>query len=215
MFEYDSEEDNTDDFISFVEELEKNATLTCERVLSEEDADNLAKRQRLANIFLTRKASHELINDILRFLHDYNFGNLPKSAKTLLKTPTEATKFRDVPPGQYWHCGITEHIIEFASKSNATVIDVTFSCDGVPIFNSSAKTFWPLTCSFNGSPEVFIIGVYVGNEKPADPNLFLRDFVDEIIPLCENGIRLKGKIIAVNVVIAICDAPAKSFIFCT
>jgi len=58
-------------------------------------------RKESAQIFLKRKTSHALIDDILKFLHDHNIGKLPKSARTLLKMPSAPTKFRDMPPGQY------------------------------------------------------------------------------------------------------------------
>ncbi|KAE8740594.1 hypothetical protein FOCC_FOCC013894 [Frankliniella occidentalis] len=59
------------------------------------------------------------------------------------------------------------------------------------------------------------VGVYYGKDKPANCNGFLNDFVQEISPLCANGLEHNGKIVKVRVWCAVCDAPAKSFVLNT
>lgn len=59
---------------------------------------------------------------------------------------------------------------------------------------------------------IFLIGLYWGNNKPEDSNLFLQDFVNELKELSLNGLLLnlgKKQIIVHGFC---CDAPAKSFI---
>lgn len=59
-----------------------------------------------------------------------------------------------------------------------------------------------------------MIGLYHGYEKPKDTNAFLKDFVNEVTEICENGININGRQIACRIAALICDTPAKSFVLC-
>lgn len=60
----------------------------------------------------------------------------------------------------------------------------------------------------------FVIGIYYGTEKPANVNDFLKDFVNEAVEMCENGISLYGRNIKCRIEALICDTPAKAFVLC-
>lgn len=38
-----------------------------------------------------------------------------------------------------------------------------------------------------------MIGIYHGNEKPANVNDFLKDLVEEMKNMCKNGINISGR----------------------
>jgi len=145
-----------------------------EIILTEEAKANEAMKSDLVEVVLKNNLTHTATDDILGFLHTCNVGKLPKTAKTLLKT-AKFVQLKEVPPGEYWHNEITKNLIKYASANNVSVINVAISADGVPLFNSTSKSFWPLTCKFNDDPEVHVIGLYLGDEKPADSNIFFQN----------------------------------------
>lgn len=87
-------------------------------------------------------------------------------------------------------------------------IQIAIGIDGLPLCKSSSSSFWPTLGSVLPNGLVFIIGVYHGNFKPKSSNLFLRNFVDEALFLCENGIEIDD-IIPFSIKYFIMDAPAK------
>lgn len=58
-------------------------------------------------------------------------------------------------------------------------------------------------------PNVFLIGLYWGKEKPENSNLFLKDLVDELTILSENGMQTSFGRKFVLADAFCCDAPAK------
>lgn len=62
-------------------------------------------------------------------------------------------------------------------------------------FEYSPVEFLPVLGSV-GDGNIFIIALYKGIEKPAScaADTFLRDFVDEIVPYCLDGIEIHTKI---------------------
>lgn len=113
-------------------------------------------------------------------------------------------------------------------------IDKDFSCDtiklvigvdGLPLTKSSSSTFWPILGYIRQkNMGVFPIGIYWGNEKPYDGNIFMKNFVDELKDLTLNGINIEvcdknNKFIVSNKRIIIdafcCDSPAKAFLLKT
>ncbi|KAE8738294.1 hypothetical protein FOCC_FOCC016228 [Frankliniella occidentalis] len=162
------------------------------------------------SLALDLKLNHKQISGLLTFYRRYGFGNFPKCAKTLLRTPM-VTTLKPVSPGQYWHRGITKDLESYVKATKVTEVNITFGVDGLPISKSSGSCFWPILCYFNDSDNVVLAGVYHGNEKPADHYLYLRDFIDEILHLSQ-GFYVEGRPITVRLTLAICDAPAKAFI---
>ena len=180
-------------------------------LLSESDKCNNQIRNEFVDIVLKRDITQGAVDDLLQFFRRHKFGKFPKCAKTLLKTPV-VTETREVAPGVYWHRGLREDIVDFAMRTGCYHIEVSFGIDGLPLAKSSNICFWPICCSFNNSAEVYLAGLYCGLSKPSDPNEYLKDFVEEMNELIENGIECNGKLINVKVHLAICDAPAKAFI---
>ncbi|EAT44166.1 AAEL004424-PA [Aedes aegypti] len=56
------------------------------------------------------------------------------------------------------------------------------------------------------------IGIFLGKTKPADINEYLAPFVNEVIPLLENGYYIKGHFIKIKIRCIICDSPARAFV---
>ncbi|XP_071575335.1 uncharacterized protein [Temnothorax nylanderi] len=143
------------------------------------------------------------------------FSNLSLDARTLLKTPRKQ-ELRTVAPGSYYHFGVQKFVLETLAsvKDNIDCVKITINIDGLPLSKSSLQQFWPILGSVVPYNKVFVIGLYHGNEKPANPNDFLQEFVDETKRMCENGIHFNGRNIPCRLEALICDTPAKSFVLC-
>lgn len=57
-----------------------------------------------------------------------------------------------------------------------------------------------------------MVGAYCGYKKPDDINLFLEEFVSEVIYLINNGFEINGKLLPVRLQCISADTPAKSFL---
>lgn len=145
------------------------------------------------------------------------FNNLPKHAKSLLKTP-RTTNVREMPRGQFCYFGIVpilESYFRRYEEKNEDHIKLQIGIDGLPISQSSESQLWPILGSIVSFPEVFLIGCYFGMSKPSNSNLFLKDFVEECKILYGSGVQNNNKIVRFSIHSLIEDAPAKSFITST
>lgn len=90
------------------------------------------------------------INDLLSILIIFGFDFLPKDSRTLMKTPKNVD-IRELSKGQLWYYGIKNYLeaIFHNNKSHITVT-LDFNFDGVALFNSSKKCFWPIIASIRG-----------------------------------------------------------------
>ncbi|RVE41953.1 hypothetical protein evm_013393 [Chilo suppressalis] len=123
--------------------------------------------------------------------------------------------------GEYWHKGLIEplkDIIIFLWLEIPESIQLNLNFDGLPIFNSSKKEFWPILCNIYEKPEIepLVVGIYYGSGKPKILSQYLEDFVAETESLLENGIHIvregKENIVNVRIRCFICDSPARAFI---
>lgn len=107
---------------------------------------------------------------------------MPKSTKTLLKTPNIKIQPILIHAGEYYHFGIEKQLLDRNIKiDNLIVIDI--STDGLPLFkNSSCLKLWPILGSLvndkNSAP--FLIGAYVGRKDPKSSDDFFKQFCTEI-----------------------------------
>jgi len=160
---------------------------------------------------------HNAVNGLLKGLKKHDcFNNLPSDCRTILQTPSSASKhIRKVEPGLYHHFGLANGI-KLNLPANVDEVKIAIGIDGLPISKSSSNQFWPILAYIEvESPlpkHVFLVGLYYGTEKPHCSNDFLLDFVEEANELTANGIMINS--VKINVIIDVfcCDSPAKSFI---
>lgn len=157
---------------------------------------------------------HKHLNQLLNVLRKNGHSNLPKDARSLLKTK----KFIDiieVDPGEYHHVGVETNLLNILRyvENIPTEINLDFNIDGVDILKSSTKSFWFIQgriFGFEVYKKPFVVGIYYGRKKPKDFNQFLRPFVDEMKILTEN-FKFGEKSIKVIIRCFICDAPARNY----
>ncbi|XP_073841182.1 uncharacterized protein [Musca autumnalis] len=185
-----------------------------QQTMSNEENVEITLSDKLSAWFTKYKPTVECTRSLLRILKSENF-EVPLSVRSLVGKKTVFHK-RTVPPGEYVHVGIQNHLEHLSttlcSELEDLIIDI--GIDGLSLFKSSPKEVWPILGRIQNVPttEVFLIGVYVGPKKPYNINCYLHDFVKEFSDLQMSGIFLKGKKINIHLRAIICDAPAKAFV---
>lgn len=188
--------------------------------------DKNSIKHELANWAVKHNIIQNAISDLLKMLNGHScFKNeLPIDARTLMKTNVSSTvfSFNSVPPGHYYHFGIENGIKNYYDTSNPDpVIKLVFGIDGLQLTKSSNSVFWPILCYIRPNNNiVFPIGIFWGNNKPHDSNIFLAEFFKEMKQLILNGIFIKttnNKLIKKEIVLDVfcCDTPAKAFVLKT
>ncbi|KAF0730382.1 Uncharacterized protein FWK35_00030189 [Aphis craccivora] len=77
-------------------------------------------------------------------------GNMPKNARTILKTRTiqHAQNLKVVNPGFYHHFGLSaaikQYFHNYTEIADIDIIKVVIGIDGLPLFKSSCSQFWPI-----------------------------------------------------------------------
>lgn len=142
---------------------------------------------------------------------------LPKDSRSLIGCIRRCSGIDNVPPGKYYHFGIEKNLKTQTFNTNTSIIQLAIGIDGLPLSKSSKSQFWPIlgSCLPIRDNGVFMIGLYWGDDKPSDCNLFLKPFVEEVKILHSKGFQLHGKSFTVQVSFFACDAVAKSYILKT
>jgi len=169
----------------------------------------------LANWGTSNNIAHSALTSLLKLLKTHScFNYLPTDARTLLKTP-RSTPTTLVKDGEYVHFGLEDAIRTIVKtlpkvKSN---ISLYFNIDGIPIFKSSSKQFWPILCSIVDPPSnPKMVGIFCGDKKSSSATEYLSTFVNETLQLCTDGITIGSHKHTINVQGFICDAPARAYI---
>ncbi|XP_043269840.1 uncharacterized protein [Venturia canescens] len=177
-------------------------------------------REKLAAFFVKKRITAEAGDELLALLRSHAcFESLPKSTKSLLRTPRHPVALVEVPPGQYLHLGFEtalHRILDRVEPSERpSFLEIDFNTDGATLHRSGSNQIWPIQCriaNIKNSP-VGVIGVYKGGKKPSDANLFFKLFIDEAVTLIKKGgIMRSGKEVPFQFRAFIADAPARAFI---
>lgn len=174
--------------------------------------DILTLRERLAEWSTKYLISNIAMNELLYILH-IEHSDLPKDVRTLKNTP-QGIRTIPIGEGDYIHYGIKDCLTDFLSRNpyEKNEIILNFNVDGLPVAKSSRNQVWPILCNIVSTEEVMLIGVYGGNFKPHDSNLFLCTFVNEMRDILNEGIHFRNKFYSIKIGAFICDAPARAFV---
>lgn len=95
------------------------------------------------------RVSKRAIDSLLEILNS-NGLNLPKNHRTLLRTPLNI-EFSEVAGGEFWYSGLETHLKNiFSTLDRDVTINLNFNIDGLPLYNSSKISFWPILASISG-----------------------------------------------------------------
>ncbi|KAL1007160.1 hypothetical protein UPYG_G00082840, partial [Umbra pygmaea] len=157
------------------------------------------------------------LDSLLSGLRCHGHPDLPKSGRTLMKTP-RLVEVEAKSGMQYVHFKLQEEIIRHLDcypdhvSEQAERVEISLNIDGLPLFKSSKATLWPILCAIHLEPPVvFPVTLTLGPSKPSDLK-FMDDMVNELQVTLSNGIDFRGQTIAVDLRCIICDAPAKAMV---
>ncbi|XP_065683555.1 uncharacterized protein LOC124813209 [Hydra vulgaris] len=179
-------------------------------------------RNLLVKWSIKHNITHSSFSDLLKILWKYH-EDLPKDCRTLLKSKScfFIIVMKDIygQDAEYVYLRIKSKLVsllELTCSGNCIHNDVhlIFSIDGLPLYKSSAKQFWPLLCSVQLGKNLykpFIISLFCGKSKPKSTEVFLADFVTEFSSLRKYGIFVNGNHFNIHAKAFVCDAPARAF----
>lgn len=168
-------------------------------------------RQWVAEFNISMRA----LGALLRILKALCFTSLPTDARTVMRTPRSVKITKIENRAEYWHQGVDVCLRNnFADLSKDTTISVNINVDGLPLFDSATKCFWPILMNIHEYPSMhpMAIGVFYGEKKPEDVQLYFQEFVDDFKDVLENGITINGHTLTVLIRCIICDSPARAFV---
>ncbi|KAH6922422.1 hypothetical protein HPB50_013595 [Hyalomma asiaticum] len=144
--------------------------------------------EQLAGIAVKHNMTHACINDALNFCRHRGVPDLPRDARTLLKTEHKARVEQD---GSFVHLGLEEGIRRVLRPGQVVPDKLKFqgNIDGVPLHRSSLISFWPILCritNVEASPP-FVVSVYCGAGKPPSLEDYLQPFLQELSKLTSEG----------------------------
>ena len=185
----------------------------------EELDENAKLRNDLRNVATKYRLSRSCVNDLLSSLIDYGV-ELPKDSRTLLKTQRTVDDIIHNPGDEssYRYFGIRNNLSLLLSENlldlSENKLKLLVNIDGVPLSKSSNSQLWPILGAVFKSKFIFPIAIYHGTSKPSSAEVFLADFVHEVVDLMRNGIEFQRTVIVFELKAIICDAPARSFVKC-
>lgn len=213
MFSYSSaaDSDNTSDTISEYESLSDEP---CE--------ENFCEIQALRRWAIESQIPHTHLDTLLGILRRKLIPQLPKSLKIFMKTSnsqpiTAVRNSSGEVEGKFVYFGIRQNLQRLINPSlhEDRNIALQFNIDGLPLFKSSRKQFWPILCQIFFNPSVypvFPVAIYEGDTKPSDLRQYFEKFIDEVIELLEIGVEVNNIVLKVSIKSFICDRPARSMI---
>lgn len=185
---------------------------------SEEIDRTRTLKVKLADWAANRNISHSALTELLHILVHYGL-DLPKDSRSLLSTP-KTFEVKEMGHGIYHHFGLAKTLTsQLLNDSHLSVDTLTLrvNIDGLPLFKSSKMELWPILAMIKEFPKsgVFIIGLYAGVAKPDSVTKYLKEFIEDLKSITQEGLNYRGKHFNVALPDAfICDAPARAFLKC-
>lgn len=128
----------------FKKQIFKSTSQSNEKVDPPKLSDEL--RSWSIDFFIKRRA----LTALLKILRSFGMQSLPADSRCLLKTP-RLIEIEDRAGGKYWNNGINRTLSEVFSKLSSNLrIEINVSMDGLPLFRSSASSFWPILANVYG-----------------------------------------------------------------
>lgn len=157
------------------------------------------------------------LEKLLKILSRNSYPILPKCAKTFLFTNTASYNIRimsdiDGTASEFVYFGIEKWLRKYFVSNLHTSSDILlqFNIDGMALFHSSIKQFWPILCKIIYEPDVyrpFCVAIYSGDSKPADSQDFFKEFIQEINQLLSKEFIINETTFNIKIHRFVCDAP--------
>lgn len=127
--------------------------------------------------------------------------DLPLDPRCIVLTPVYVN-IKALNNGSYIHVGIKQGLVKRmvnGIKPNCLQLDIDINIDDLPISKSSSVDVWPILgrCIGLYDQRPFVIGLFCGSGKPEPLDLYLKDFIDELKVLQNDGINYNHQIFRV------------------
>ena len=177
---------------------------------SEEDKNvDYGLNEKLRNWALKNNCTRQCVNEILEIFRQLDY-NVPKDCRTLLTTKRDVNQV-SMGLGHYVYVGVEKCIKKLLEYQKHLVsIDLIINIDGLPLFKSSSLNLWPILIQF-GPFQPIAVAFYCGRSKPPFQE-FLKNFVEEMSLLIEDGVVVDNIKYPVKIVCFTCDAPARALL---
>jgi len=169
---------------------------------------------------INHNITHSALKDLLLILKnqpELKNISIPKDPRTFLNTPRHIDVKYINDSRTYFHFGIEKGLNNLfkniENKNIPGIIEVAINIDGLPIRKSSSSQLYPIICiilNVKIIPCIFTLGIFHGYDKPFDFNIFLEDFVNEVIALTNSGLYLNGEKKQFLIKMYLFDAVAKA-----
>lgn len=111
----------------------------------------------------SHRISKRALDDLLGILNSNGINSVPKNHRTLLKTPVDL-EIVDIAGGSLWYNGLEKSIREIFSTIDCDMtISLNVNVDGLPLYNSSKISFWPILASIYGMCNVYVLSIIKWN----------------------------------------------------
>uniref|UniRef100_A0A182PWY7 Transposase domain-containing protein n=1 Tax=Anopheles epiroticus TaxID=199890 RepID=A0A182PWY7_9DIPT len=169
---------------------------------------------------ILKNVPRSTVNLLLAVLRNLYHLDVPKDARTLLKTSSEVgLEVQTISGGEFWYQGV-ETVLQSYFRNSVPENDtftIQVSIDGLPLYKSSGKQLWPILIWVEDLPQapVMLAGLFSGVAKPELVDEYLGPLVSELNELQERGLRFGDKVVGLKIGAFIADSPARAFIKAT
>lgn len=189
-------------------------------------AKQLSLREKLKRLCLENISilTNRFISDLLVTLRSEGL-DVPTIATVLLGTnnikhnPIEPMISSTGAPGNFRYFGIENGLVRRICPDTFKDSTIKFiaNVDGLPIFNHSKQTFWPILGQVYHEKfycKSFVVALWHRQSKPGSIEEFLEDFVQEVNYLQCNGLEIGNNHYHFQLQAIVADTPARAFLKC-
>lgn len=170
---------------------------------------------------ITYQLRQNALTSLLHGLKKYGHDDLPSDARTLLHTQKKTT-VSSVGSGLYSHYGLKKGLLDqlkcFDPNKIPKDIALHLNIDGLPLSKSSPSQVWPILVKIVNYPyatcDPFAVGIFHGNRKPEDVNLFLEPTIMEYLELSNTGFIFNNQRYRIFIKLFAADTVARNQILC-
>ena len=149
----------------------------------------------------------------------YDHDDLPAVARTLLKIP-KRTEISSLGSGSYFnYClekGLVNQLKLLDANKISSVIALHLNTDGLPLAKSSASQIWPSLFKIvnysHASCNPFVVGIFHGNAKPQNVDVFFDPTILEYIELSTTGFIFNNRLYRISIRLFTADTVARNYV---
>lgn len=188
-----------------------NLSMESDSNINTDSAHSLSLREDLGIWFHEERITRESGSRLLTLLRRYH-PELPQDPRTLSERSGKEVNVVKRCGGDYYYLGVIKSVISILSSNEnpPTDIKLQVSVDGLPLFKSSSKQFWPILVAANHH-QPFVAALFYGDKKPDNVNEFMSDIIAEI-KAAQGTIELNGNACGIAISAIVADAPARAFL---